>query len=461
MNKLKKTIKPGQILVLGFLVMIFLGGFLLWLPISSADGTFTPFLDCLFTSTSASCVTGLTTINTAEHWSIFGKIVILALIQVGGLGFITLFITVLMVTGRRITLNERRVFQQTFNLTKHSGIVRFVRFLMTFTVVAELGGALLLALRFMVDYPPLKAIGFGIFHAISAFCNAGFDIVGTVSLSDYAQDFAINIVIIALVITGGVGFPVWIEFAELIRNRNRNKTSLKYKLSKLSLHTKLVLTSTVVLLVLGNVATLCFEFNNPKTIGTFTAGGKVLASFFYSVVLRTAGFFTISSGGLNSSTKFISVILMMIGGSPCGTAGGIKTIPIAVVAITAASLLKEKDSVHSFKRSISLNVIQKSLAVIALMLSILVLSTTVLSITEANMPFEYEFLDLLYEVSSALGTVGSSVGLTPYLSIAGKINIMICMFIGRLGPITIAISFLTDDPDKNKIHYPQENVLVG
>ena len=461
MDKLKKNIKPSHILVFGFMLMIFLGGCLLCLPISSADGSYTPFLDCLFTATSASCVTGLTTLNTAEHWSLFGKIVILMLIQVGGLGFVTLFTTVLLVAGRRITLKERIVVQQTLNLSRHSGIVRFVKFLMTFTIAMELGGALILAIRFMADYPPVRSLWYGIFHSISAFCNAGFDIIGPNSLSDYAQDFTVNIVIMLLVVTGGLGFPIWVELFGFLHGRKRGYRSLKYRVSKLSLHTKLVLVTTFILIVSGAFVTFILEYKNPETIGGFTTGGKIIASFFHSVILRTAGFFTINMGALKDSTKFLSIILMMIGGSPCGTAGGIKTIPVALVTLAAISLIKERDSICAFKRSISLNVLQKALAVIILMLSILMLSATILSITEADMAYEYEFLDLLFEVASALGTVGSSVGITPHLSVLGKINIMICMFIGRLGPITIAITFLTDDRDKNKIHYPQEDILVG
>lgn len=461
MDKLKLSLKPTQILVLGFLFLIFSGGVLLSLPLSSADGSFTPFLDSLFTSASATCVTGLTVVNTAQHWSFFGKLIILMLIQIGGLGFITLMTAVLLLAGKRITLKERVVIQESLNLSKKHGIVRFVKFLAKFTLAIELIGAIILTFCFLSDYSPLKAVGMGIFHSISAFCNAGFDIIGTNSLMPYAEDIIVNIVIMLLVITGGLGFPVWVDLLGLINNDKEKKLKIKQKIKKLSLHSKLVLISTVILILSGALFTFVFECNNPDTMGNYSTSGKILASFFHSVVLRTAGFLTMDYSGLRYSTEFLSIILMMIGGSPCGTAGGIKTISAAIILLAVISIIKDKDSIYAFRRSISFRILQKALTVTILMLTILLLATTVLSVTEANMRFDYEFIDLLFETASALGTVGSSVGLTPYLSGIGKVIIIICMFIGRLGPITVAISFMTPNTDKNKIHYPAEDVLVG
>ncbi len=461
MDKLKLSLKPTQILVLGFLFLIFSGGVLLSLPLSSADGSFTPFLDSLFTSASATCVTGLTVVNTAQHWSFFGKLIILMLIQIGGLGFITLMTAVLLLAGKRITLKERVVIQESLNLSKKHGIVRFVKFLAKFTLAIELIGAIILTFCFLSDYSPLKAVGMGIFHSISAFCNAGFDIIGTNSLMPYAEDIIVNIVIMLLVITGGLGFPVWVDLLGLINNDKEKKLKIKQKIKKLSLHSKLVLISTVILILSGALFTFVFECNNPDTMGNYSTSGKILASFFHSVVLRTAGFLTMDYSGLRYSTEFLSIILMMIGGSPCGTAGGIKTISAAIILLAVISIIKDKDSIYAFRRSISFRILQKALTVTILMLTILLLATTVLSVTEANMRFDYEFIDLLFETASALGTVGSSVGLTPYLSGIGKVIIIICMFIGRLGPITVAISFMTPNKDKNKIHYPAEDVLVG
>lgn len=461
MNKFRFHLKPAQIILLGFAFIILAGGLLLSLPISSKDGSFTPLLDSFFTAASACCVTGLTVVNTAEHWSLFGQIIILLLIQVGGLGFMTLITTVLVVTGRRITLKDRRVIQESLNLSQRSGIVRFVKFLMKFTFTIELIGAGLLTIRFLSDYKPLEALWMGIFHSVSAFCNAGFDVIGQSSLMPYAQDTAVNIIIILLVVMGGLGFPVWVELGRIITERKTCKYTLRQKISRLSLHTKLVLTATAFLIISGTVFTFLTEHNNPSTMGGYSLHGKILASLFHSVALRTAGFVTIDYSGLKYATEFFSVILMMIGGSPCGTAGGIKTISVTVIILAVMSLIKDKDSICAFKRSISIKILQKALAVTIIMLTLLILSATLLSITEVGIDFEYEFLDLIFESASALGTVGSTTGITPHLTQIGKVIIMFCMFTGRLGPITIAISFTTTNTDKNKIHYPNEDILVG
>jgi trk system potassium uptake protein TrkH len=460
-SRVRRGLNPTQTLVFGFLIIIAIGGVLLSMPAAAADGKSTPLLDCMFTSASATCVTGLTVVNTAEHWSLFGKIVILLLIQVGGLGFVTLMTTILVIAGRRITLRERIILQESLNLSKKNGLIRFVKFLAKFTLAIELFGAIILTLCFLPDYGLTKSIGMGIFHSVSAFCNAGFDIIGDSSLIPYAENTVVNVVIILLVVTGGLGFPVWVELLDLAKNVKGNKFSLRHQFKKLSLHTKLVLVSTATLLSLGTVLTLLFEFNNPATMGNYSLKGKLLASLFHSVVLRTAGFVSIPYSGLYDSTKFFSIILMMIGGSPCGTAGGIKTVSVTVILLAVISLVKDRENIYAFKRNISLKTLQKALAVIIMMLGLLILSTLLLSVTELNLKGEFEFIDLLFETASALGTVGSTIGITPQLSYAGKLIIMVCMFIGRLGPITIAISFTSSNKDKSKVHYPSEDILVG
>ena len=463
MNRILHAVKPTQLFVLSFVFVILLGAFLLWLPISSANGEFTSFLDCLFTATSASCVTGLTVVTTAAHWSAFGKIVITCLIQIGGLGFITLITVIFLLAGKRITLKERVLIQETFNLSQTHGIVRFVKFLAMFTFTVELIGAVILTLRFIPDYGIPGAIPMGIFHSISAFCNAGFDLIGASSMSPYVDDPIINIVIMALVVTGGLGFPVWVELLGLRKALKKSKENPGFKVAvkRLSVHTKIVVTTTLLLILSGALFTFILEYNNPLTLGKLSMQGKIFASFFHSVVLRTAGFFSIDMAGLHHSTEFLSIILMMIGGSPCGTAGGMKTISLAVVLLAVISLIKERDSITAFKRNISFSALQKALAVIVLMITIFMTATMLLSITEVNMDFDYEFIDLMFEVASALGTVGNSIGITPYLSSIGKLIIISCMFIGRLGPITIAIAFMSTHSDKNKIHYPTEDVMVG
>nr|WP_317359257.1 TrkH family potassium uptake protein [uncultured Tyzzerella sp.] len=453
---------PPHIIVFSFFVVIMIGTFLLSLPISSQNGESVGFIDALFTATSAVCVTGLVVVNTYYHWSLFGKIIILCLIQIGGLGFMSLFTIILVVLGKKITLRGRILIQESFNLSTFKGMVMFLKKIIRVTFIIEGIGAVILSIRFIPEYGLIGGIFKGIFHSISAFCNAGFDILGDSSLMPYSTDYVINITIMILIILGGLGFTVLIDIINYIKYKIDKARNKKVKLFVMTVHSKLTLTITGILILLGAILTFIIEFNNPQTLANLRLDEKILASTFQSVTLRTAGFDAIGQANLNYGSKFLAIILMAIGGSPGGTAGGIKTVTIGVLVLAVISVIKGKDCITAFKKTISVSTIQKALSVIMMMISLIFVATIILTMTEKGLGVEYEFIDLLYEVSSALGTVGLSTGITPSLSTLGKIIIILCMFIGRLGPITItlALSFRKLNK-KNVIHYPEEKIIVG
>lgn len=465
MHELKQKLfklKPTQIIVIGFLSVILLGTFLLMLPISSSDGEVVSFTDAIFTATSSVCVTGLVVVNTMNHWTVFGKIVIISLIQIGGIGFMSLFTIILLFLGKKITLKERVILQESFNLSNFQGMVTFVKKIVKGTFILEGAGAIILSLRFIPEFGILGGIFRGIFHSVSAFCNAGFDILTESSLIPYAGDYIINIVIMFLIVVGGLGFTVWTDLLNLYRKRNDKNFNLKKGILDLSLHSKIVISITFFLIIFGWMFFLISEFNNTNTIGNLRFDQKILASLFQSVTLRTAGFDSINQAGMNYASKFMSILLMAVGGSPGGTAGGIKTVTMGVIMISVLSVIKGSDSINIFKKSISFNTLQKSLAVAIMILSVIFVSTMILSISEAHMEYDYEFIDLLFETTSAIATVGLSTGITSSLSIVGKLVIIVCMFIGRLGPITVAVALSSKySQNQNLVHYPEDKVLVG
>lgn len=446
------ALKPTQMVLLSFLLIIVAGGLLLFLPFAGAPGRYTTFLDALFTSTSAVCVTGLVVVPTWSHWSMFGQVVILCLIQIGGLGLVTFFTLFWMAMGRRITLTERMIIQTNFNQDSTQGMVSLVRRVVLVTLAAESAGALLLTLRFAFDYPFPKCIFMGVFHAISAFCNAGFDLIGDSSLIPYAGDGLINFVIMGLIIAGGLGFVVWRDIGAHLKRRLAGGRG-----SRLSLHTRVVLLTTLCLLAGGFILVFLFEYND--TLAGLPLHEKLLASAFQSVSPRTAGFASLNYAAMQDQTLFLTIILMFIGGSPAGTAGGIKTVTLAVLVIAVLSIVRGSKNIHAFKRSIPLFVLQKALAIILLGLFALVAGTMLLSITEHGN--QSRFLSLLFECASALGTVGLSVGLTPTLSAPGKVIIILLMFIGRLGPITVAASLSMRQGRGPESVYPEERPIVG
>lgn len=454
--KLTSKFSSTQIISLGFLSVILVGTLLLYLPISHRDDT--NLLDALFTSTSAVCVTGLSVVTTVEHWTIFGKVILLALIQIGGLGAMTIATIMLMLLNKKISFRERLIIQESINHNSLGGIVKTVKKIVISVFIAETIGAFFLAFHFVPEYGFLKGIGISIFHSISAFCNAGFDIIGEESLIPYVDSFLINIVIICLIIISGLGFSVWFDVIKVMRN----KLNVKRYFVRFSLQTKIVIVSTTILILAGSILIFIFEFDNPDTIGNLSLKGKILASMFQSVSARTAGFITIDLSKMNYASKFLYIILMFIGGSPGGTAGGMKTVTISIILLAVISVIKGRQNITCFNRKISFLYLQKALSIVMMGLSIVVISTMLLSFTEKFGDAHYEFIDLLFESVSAIGTVGSTLSITTKLTPIGRIIIIVLMFIGRLGPVTVAMA-LTEKShkSKNKINYPEENLLVG
>lgn len=430
------------------------------LPISHAGNTVVSVTDAFFTSISAVCVTGLVNLSTASTWSFFGKLVILFLIQIGGLSLVTVFTFFMVNIGKKISLKNRLTIQTALNKPSLGGMVRMVMLVIKGTLVIELVGALVLFISFLkqgiVWY---KALFYGIFHAVSAFCNAGFDIIGDRSLIPYANSFSINVVIMVLIVAGGIGFTVWEDIFTKVKAHFSAKIKQR---GDFSLHTKLALIFTGVLLLSGTLFFFAAEYNNPQTIGNQPVTHKLLASLFQSVTIRTAGFYTIDQEGLTEASKLFSSLYMLIGGSPGGTAGGIKTVTLAIVLCSVWSIIKGRKKIVVFERTISFMTLQRALAVIVLMISLLFAGTTILVITEDLTIFPHNIIDLIFEVSSALGTVGLSTGITPYLSNIGKFVLMLCMFIGRIGPITLIFSLSRSfQADNEVIGYPSEDVMIG
>jgi trk system potassium uptake protein len=445
MMKKNITITPPKILILGFAFIILIGSLLLSLPIATQDGEGLNGLNAFFTATSATCVTGLVVVDTGTTFSLFGQIVVLSLIQVGGLGFMTFATFLALLVGKKISFRQRLILQESLNYTSPQGIVRLAKTILLFTLIAELIGSILLAIRFSFDMPLQKAIYYGIFHAVSNFNNAGFDLMGEFrSLTAYADDPIVSLTVCFLIILGGIGFIV---VHDLYENRS---------LKKLSLHTKVVLSTTAILLVAGTIIIFILEYNNPKTLQPLSFSGKVLASFFHSVTPRTAGSNTLNIPDLTISTLFLTIILMFIGASPGSTGGGIKTTTFATLMGAAWSQVKGKRDVEFFSMRIIHTMIYKSLTITLIAMLVVIGVTMLLSLTEKT----DDFLMLLFESVSAFGTVGLSMGITPELSSFGKIIVAVTMFIGRLGPLTIAIA-LAEQMKKEYYRHPKGKFMIG
>ncbi|WP_018130781.1 TrkH family potassium uptake protein [Effusibacillus pohliae] len=444
-QSLEKWLTPARILTVGFAALILVGGALLSLPIASNSGVGLNFLDALFTATSATCVTGLVVVDTLTQFNLFGQLVILTLIQVGGLGFMTVATFIIIYTGRRIGLKERLVIQEALNVNSMEGVIRLARNIVLITVGIELIFAAILAVRFSVEMPVGQAIYYGIFHAVSAFCNAGFDLFGDFkSLTGFVDDPTVNLVIMLLIILGGLGFTVLVDLWKAP------------KPARLSLHSKLVLTMTSALLLIGAIGYFLLEMHNPKTLGSLGWDGKILASLFASTTARTAGYATIDYGSITDASKLWTILLMFIGASPGSTGGGIKTVTTIVILLHVYSVITGKDTTSAFRKSIDLKTIYKSFAIAVVSAIMLLAVTFTLTITEQK-----EFIRLLFEATSAFGTVGLSTNLTPELSHAGRAILILMMFAGRVGPLTLALALAARAQDKALIKYPEEKLFVG
>lgn len=439
-----------RIIMLSFLAAIFIGSLLLSLPISAANGRAVPYIDALFTATTATCVTGLVTLPTVSAWSIFGQIVILILIQIGGLGIITIMSALMILLHRKMGIGDRLLLQDAFNLNSLSGIVRFVKKVMLGTFAVEGIGALLYMTVFVPEFGP-RGIWISVFTSISAFCNAGIDIIADDSLCGYAANPIINAVTCLLVILGGIGYIVWWDVMRVIK-----LPSGRRRFRSLTLHSKIAITATMILLLGGAVLILLFEYNNPLTIKKMPLVDKIQVSLFQSVTTRTAGFATVPQQNLTNASSVLCLLLMFIGGSPVGTAGGVKTVTIAVLVVSALATIRNRDEVSLFDRRISRQAINKAVAVTAMSFAIMFLSTLLLSaVTNRDM------LDILYETVSATATVGLTRDLTPHLNSAGKAIIIGTMYLGRVGPISLALAFNSKKNRTTNIKNPTEEISVG
>lgn len=425
-------------------MLILIGSLLLTLPYSSRNGQSVGYFNALFTATSAVCVTGLTVVDTYSQFNLFGQLVIMVLIQMGGLGLMTMATLVFLLLGKRITLKERLIMQEALNQFTLSGLVKLTRYILFTTFIFEGIGAFLLSIRFIKIYGLYKGLYYGIFHSVSAFNNAGFDLMGDFqSLTNFVEDPLVCIVVMMLIIIGGLGFSVIVD---VLNNKSINK---------LNLHSKVVITMTGTLLMGGFFIFYFLEFSNPKTLGKLTPFGRILAAFFQSVSPRTAGFASINLEDLTLTSKYFTIFLMFIGASPGSTGGGIKTTTFASIILMMISVLTSKEDVEVHKRRIPNDNIFKAVAITVISLMLVFTSSLLLTITESQ-----AFLDILFEATSAFGTVGLTLGITKELTNWGKFIVILTMFAGRVGPLTLAMA-LGSKKSKVLIKYPEERILIG
>ncbi|MBT2760218.1 TrkH family potassium uptake protein [Paenibacillus sp. ISL-20] len=445
---LRNQMTPPKFLALGFASITLIGTFLLKLPIATADGSSTSIVDALFTAVSAISVTGLTVVDTGTHWSMFGQIVMLMLVQLGGLGFMTSATWIALMFNRRISLRERMILQAAMGQYQIQGIVDLIRRVLVYALIIEGAGALLLTLRFSAIMPLSDAAYFGIFQSISIFNNAGFDLFGQIhgpfsGFATYVADPYVNIIIMCLIFLGGIGFIVIFDLIEYPKCR------------KLSLHSKVVLTVTSLLIVIGAVMIFILERGNPQTLGPLSYPVKIMASLFQSITPRSGGVSTLDIANLEQSSQFFMILLMFIGAAPGSTGGGIKVTTFAVLIGAVVTMIQGKRDVVLYRNRISQALVYRSITLTILSLLLLVGASMFLSVTESG-----EFLRILFEAVSAFGTAGLSMGLTTELSGVGKVTIALLMFLGRLGPLTLAYA-LSRKNNKELYRHPEGRITIG
>lgn len=443
--------KTTGVIALGFLLLIFSGMLLLMLPVSRAEGGFTNPVDALFTAVSATCVTGLVTVDTATYWSWFGQVVILVLIQIGGLGFMTLAVLMSLLIKRSVTPRERMLVAMSYNLKSYDGTGELLRRIWMGTLIIELSGALLLSFRFIPIFGFWDGAYKSIFISISSFCNAGFDVFGTYSgefssLAAFSGDMLVNLTVMLLIITGGIGFIVWNDIANMIVRRKH-----------VSVYSRLVIIITLILIFGGALIIMILEWNNASTIGQMSVGKKVIASFFQSVTLRTAGFSTINQAGLTDSSKLISIVLMFIGGASGSTAGGVKVATVGVLFYSVLAISVGRKDAVLFKRKISVDSFMRAVAVISVQLLVLVAGTIAFTALADS-----EIISALFEATSAISTVGLSCGLTTQMNWIAKLTGIVLMYFGRVGVLTVTYAFMVNLRERQSvITYPDANMLIG
>lgn len=451
----KKGLSTTQKIMLGFFVAIMAGTVLLSLPVSVVGGE-TNILTALFTATTSVCVTGLVVVDTFSHWTLFGKVIILCLIQLGGLGIVAFTSTLMLLTRRKMTLKNRMTIQDAYGLNNLQGLVKFVKKVIAGTVCVELFGMLCYLPVFIPRYGIARGIWYALFTAVSAFCNAGIDILGADSLMSFYSTPSVLTTTMFLIFMGGIGFVVWWDVLDVLKQVVQKKISLRDSFAKITLHSRLVLTVTAILIFGGGFCILLLEYQNPETIGQMSLGDKILNSLFQSVTLRTAGFASVSQGGLTDSSTLLCIILMLIGGSPVGTAGGIKTVSVAVLFCTVLSVVKGRNEAVVFHKSINEALVKRALAVTFISIAVLFLFSILLMVTNG-----FGIVDALFETGSAVATVGLTRGITSDLNTAGRLLIVVAMYLGRIGPISMFVAFSNKYSIKNSIHYAEADILVG
>lgn len=445
-KKVRYKKSTTRLIAFGFAVIILLGTILLTLPISVRSGKGN-LLNSLFTATSATCVTGLAVADTYQNWTTFGQVVILCLIQVGGLGFMTIGAFIAVLLKKRIGLQEREQLQESVNTLELAGVVRLVKKIVYRTFLVELLGAILLSFRFIPAFGPVKGIYFSVFHAVSAFCNGGFDLMGIneaySSLVAFEGDVLVNLVIVALILIGGIGFIVW---DDVVRN--------KWHFRKYLLHSKIVLTATMALTVGGTILFLITE--NQATLAGMNPVEKLLGALFCAVTPRTAGFNTVDTAALSNAGKVLTIVLMFIGGSSGSTAGGAKTTTIVVLLLYAVAMITNREDINMFGKRLTNEVVKKANAVVIINLSLAIVAGVIIMISQPLLQFE----DVLFEVFSAIGTVGMTTGITRDLNILSRLIIIVLMYCGRLGSLSFALVFAQKNKS-NSVRQPQEKIIIG
>ena len=458
MKKLLQAQSPARLISLGFAAVILIGSVLLILPCSVREGVELKYIDSLYTSTSAVCVTGLIAVDAGDTFTPIGQFFLALLIQIGGLGVIACTASFFLILGKRISMKGRILIQQAYGLDTLSGMVKFIIRILKGTFLVEGIGAVLFMIKFIPEFGVIKGIWYGIFHSISAFCNAGVDIIGNSSFMEYVSSPLINFTTMFLIVSAGLGFTVWHDVASTIRTVVKKKMPKRRVATKLELQSKVVITMTAVLLLSGTLGYFILEYNNPETIGNMNVFEKFMASAFQSVTTRTAGFATVSQSGLTESSRLLGCVLMFIGGSPGGTAGGIKTTTMAMVLLTVICVLRGKRDTECFGRRIEGDVIRSSVTILVVTFTFWLCGVAALTIFEPGK----DVLNLMYEASSAMGTVGLSADLTPHLTRGSHIVLMILMYAGRIGPMTMALVFSGRANKSTQFReLPEKRVMIG
>jgi len=453
---LNKKISSVQLIPLSFLITIVIGGLILMLPISSADGSWTDAVTAFFTSTTSACVTGLVVVDTYSHFSLFGQIIILLLIQVGGLGIITVLSMIMLITQKKFSLGERKVLQESLNLNTDTGVLKILIRIFKDVLKVEVTGAALYSIVFIPEYGLARGIWISVFNSVSAFCNAGIDIIGNNSLADYRFHPLVMLTTMVLIVMGGLGYVVWFDVSEKVKYGLKKRYTPLQVWKRFSEHTKLVLSVTAGLILLGAMVFFFAEYKNPATMGNFPLFDKVLNSLFESITMRTAGFATFPQEHLTDFSCVASYILMFIGGSPIGTAGGVKTVTIFLALLNVVAYIRDDDGSVLFHHRITEESMRKATVIVSVAAATIVVLTLALISTN-----HVGLQDGLFEVISASATVGLTRGLTGQLNTIGRWIIIVAMYLGRIGPISLAIFFAGRGKKKHVCRYTEGNFFVG